>query len=41
MIRLESLTKVYETAQGPQTAVDRVSFEVDDGETCVLLGPSG
>jgi osmoprotectant transport system ATP-binding protein len=41
MIRLESLTKVYETARGPHTAVDRVSFEVGDGETCVLLGPSG
>ena len=41
MIRLESLTKVYATAQGPHTAVDRVSFEVGDGETCVLLGPSG
>jgi len=41
MIRLESLTKVYETAQGPHTAVDRVSFEVGIGETCVLLGPSG
>jgi osmoprotectant transport system ATP-binding protein len=41
MIRLESLTKVYGTAQGPHTAVDRVSFEVRGGETCVLLGPSG
>ena len=41
MIRLESLTKIYATAQGPFTAVDRVSFEVGDGETCVLLGPSG
>src|SRR6478672_2958901 len=41
MIRLESLTKVYATAQGPHTAVDRVTFEVGDGETCVLLGPSG
>ena len=41
MIRLEALTKIYETAQGPHTAVDRVSFEVGDGETCVLLGPSG
>jgi osmoprotectant transport system ATP-binding protein len=41
MIRLESLTKIYPTAQGPFTAVDHVSFEVGDGETCVLLGPSG
>jgi osmoprotectant transport system ATP-binding protein len=41
MIRLEELTKSYETPQGPVIAVDRVSFEVTSGETCVLLGPSG
>ena len=41
MIRLDALTKVYATPQGPLAAVDRVSFEVGDGETCVLLGPSG
>ena len=41
MIRLDTLTKVYATSQGPLAAVDRVSFEVADGETCVLLGPSG
>ena len=41
MIRLETLTKIYPTPQGPVTAVDRVSFEVGAGETCVLLGPSG
>jgi osmoprotectant transport system ATP-binding protein len=41
MIRLESLTKIYTTAHGPVAAVDRVSFDVGDGETCVLLGPSG
>jgi osmoprotectant transport system ATP-binding protein len=41
MIRLDALTKVYATPQGPLAAVDRVSFEVHDGETCVLLGPSG
>jgi osmoprotectant transport system ATP-binding protein len=41
MIRLDELTKVYATPQGPHVAVDRVSFEVAEGETCVLLGPSG
>jgi osmoprotectant transport system ATP-binding protein len=41
MIRLDALTKIYATPQGSLAAVDRVSFEVGDGETCVLLGPSG
>ena len=41
MIRLEALTKIYATKQGPLTSVDHVSFEVPHGETCVLLGPSG
>src|SRR5450631_2955733 len=41
MIRLEALTKTYSSPQGAVTAVDRVSFEVASGETCVLLGPSG
>src|SRR6478672_5772324 len=41
MIRLESLTKSYATAQGSGPSVDHVSFEVGAGETCVLLGPSG
>ncbi|MDZ7788401.1 MAG: ABC transporter ATP-binding protein [Halofilum sp. (in: g-proteobacteria)] len=41
MIRLEDLTKTFETEQGTVTAVDRVSFEVPEGEICVLLGPSG
>jgi osmoprotectant transport system ATP-binding protein len=41
VIRLDALTRVYRSAQGPVTAVDRVSFEVAEGQTCVLLGPSG
>jgi osmoprotectant transport system ATP-binding protein len=41
MIRLEALTKIYSTPQGPTHAVDGVTFEVASGETCVLLGPSG
>ncbi len=41
MIRLEKLTKVFDTPQGSVTATDQVSLEVPKGEICVLLGPSG
>ncbi|CAM4000672.1 ABC transporter ATP-binding protein [Paracoccus yeei] len=37
MIRLENVTKTFESYM----AVDNVSFEVPEGEICVLLGPSG
>lgn len=39
MIRLEGVTKRYEGSAS--AAVDRLSFEVADGEVVVLLGPSG
>lgn len=41
MIRLENLTKTFETANGTVTAADHVSMEVPAGEICILLGPSG
>ncbi len=41
MIRLDSLTKIFETPGGDVTAVNRVSMQVPAGEICVLLGPSG
>ncbi len=37
MVRAESLTKTY----GAVTAVDRLSFEVERGETFALIGPNG
>ncbi len=41
MIRLEDLTKIFETPNGQVVAADKVNMEVPAGEICVLLGPSG
>ncbi|MBB4284786.1 ABC transporter ATP-binding protein [Roseospira goensis] len=41
MITLENVTKIFESPSGAITAVDHVSFEVPEGEICILLGPSG
>ena len=37
MINVRNLTKRY----GPRTAIDDVSFDVEDGTICGLLGPNG
>lgn len=39
MIRLDEVTKTYPGSTVP--AVKGVTFEVPEGETCVLIGPSG
>lgn len=41
MIRLEELTKVFDTPNGRVIAADRINMEVDEGQICVMLGPSG
>jgi osmoprotectant transport system ATP-binding protein len=41
MIKVENLSKTFQTQRGEVRAVDDVSFEVPTGELCVLLGPSG
>ncbi|KPQ25438.1 MULTISPECIES: ABC transporter ATP-binding protein [unclassified Halomonas] len=41
MIRLESLTKVFDTPKGAVVAADHIDMEVPEGDICVLLGPSG
>jgi osmoprotectant transport system ATP-binding protein len=41
MIKIDNLTKIFETANGAVTAADHISMEVPTGEICVLLGPSG
>jgi osmoprotectant transport system ATP-binding protein len=37
MIRLDSVVKKY----GDEVVVDHLSMDIDDGELCVLVGPSG
>ncbi|SFT63562.1 ABC transporter ATP-binding protein [Halomonas saccharevitans] len=41
MIRLDNLTKVFDTPKGAVTAADQITMEVPAGEICILLGPSG
>jgi osmoprotectant transport system ATP-binding protein len=41
MIRLENLTKTFETPNGSVVAADKVNMVVPTGEICILLGPSG
>lgn len=41
MIRLENLTKTFQTPNGTVVAADAVNMEVPTGEICILLGPSG
>lgn len=41
MIRLDNLTKTFETQNGTSIAVDHVCMDVSEGEICILLGPSG
>ena len=41
MLEVSHLTAVFDTPQGPVTAVDDVSFELRTGETLGLVGESG
>ena len=41
MIKIDNLTKIFETPNGPVTAANNIQMEVPEGEICVLLGPSG
>ncbi|QEM82378.1 ABC transporter ATP-binding protein [Halomonas binhaiensis] len=41
MIRLENLTKVFDTPDGAVVAADHINMEVPRGKICILLGPSG
>ncbi len=41
MIRLDKLTKVFDTPKGAVVAADHIDLDVPSGEICILLGPSG
>lgn len=41
LLRVENLTTVFETGKRKVTAVDGISFEVNEGETFALVGESG
>src|SRR5690242_5460314 len=40
-IETRRVSKIYETAAGPVTAVDDFSLDVADGEFVCIVGPSG
>lgn len=40
-VELSDVTKIYDDAQGTETAVDSVSLSVVDGEFLTIVGPSG
>ena len=41
MIKLENVSKVYQTANGPIRALDDLSLTVDQGQYAAVRGPSG
>jgi osmoprotectant transport system ATP-binding protein len=41
MIKLDNVTKVFDTPSGSVVAAQNITMEVPEGEICVLLGPSG
>jgi putative ABC transport system ATP-binding protein len=41
VLRVESLTKTFDSGGRTLTVIDDVSFEVEEGETCAVVGPSG
>ena len=40
-LEVQGLTKRFDTAEGPVTAVDEVDFDISGDEFFTLLGPSG
>lgn len=41
IVKFQDVVKKYGTGEGMQTAVDHISFSIDEGEFVVILGQSG
>jgi len=41
MLRVEQLTKTYQSGNRPLTVLNHVSFDIEPGTTCAIVGPSG
>lgn len=41
IVKFQDVVKIYGTGEGMQTAVDHISFSIDEGEFVVILGQSG
>ncbi|MGN1167110.1 MAG: ABC transporter ATP-binding protein [Lachnospiraceae bacterium] len=41
MVKFQDVVKTYGTGEGMQTAVDHISFTINEGEFVVILGQSG
>lgn len=41
IVKFQDVVKKYGTGEGMQTAVDHISFSIDEGEYVVILGQSG
>lgn len=41
ILRVENLTKTYQSGSGPLTVLHEVSFDIQAGDTFAIVGPSG
>lgn len=41
ILRVENLTKIYQSGNGPLTVLHNVSFAIQPGDTFAIVGPSG
>ena len=41
MIKVKDLSKIFRTEEIETTALNNVSFEINDGEFVAIMGPSG